>query len=59
MFLLPFTIGWIDLKYSAAFICVIATLAAIQERRLIRAGKDADAHDAGTNLAMRRRNMTD
>ncbi len=38
LFLLPLTISIIDLKYSAVFVCALATLAAIQEGHLIRTG---------------------
>ena len=36
LFLLPLTLSIIDLKYSAVFVCVLATVAAIQEGHLIR-----------------------
>lgn len=35
-FLLPFTLSFIDLKYSAIAVCCIATFAAIQEGHYIR-----------------------
>ena len=35
-FLLPFTLSFIDLKYSAIFVCAVATFAAIQEGHFIR-----------------------
>lgn len=38
-FLLPFTLHFIDLQYSAIIVCAIATFAAIQEGHLIRTGK--------------------
>lgn len=31
LFLLPLTLAFIDLRYSAAVVCTIATVAAIQE----------------------------
>ena len=40
LFLLPFTLTFIDIKYSGIFICILATFAAIQEGHLIRTGKD-------------------
>lgn len=40
LFLLPLTVSIIDLKYSAVFVCVLATFAAIQEGHLIRTGAD-------------------
>lgn len=36
LFLLPFTISFIDFKYSAAAVCIAATFAAIQEGHYIR-----------------------
>ena len=39
LFLFPFTLTWIDLKYSAAAVCVAATIAAVQEGYLIQAGR--------------------
>ena len=36
LFVLPLTFTFIDLKYSGAFVCAAATLAAIQEGHLIR-----------------------
>lgn len=40
LFVLPFTLPFIDLKYSALVVCVIATFAAIQEGVYIRTGKN-------------------
>jgi CDP-diacylglycerol--glycerol-3-phosphate 3-phosphatidyltransferase len=40
LFLLPLTLSIIDLKYSAVFVCVLATVAAIQEGHLIRSGAE-------------------
>ncbi len=39
LFLLPLTLTFIDLRYSAVFVCFIATAAAIYEGYLIQAGK--------------------
>ena len=39
LFLLPLTVGVVDLKYSGAFVCALATFAAIREGQLIRTGK--------------------
>ena len=39
LFLFPLTLTFIDLRYSAVFVCFIATAAAIYEGYLIRAGK--------------------
>ena len=44
LFLLPLTFARIDLRYSGAFVCVVATFAAIQEGHWIRTGK-ADVND--------------
>ena len=44
LFLLPLTFARIDLRYSGAFVCVVATFAAIQEGHWIRTGK-ADVSD--------------
>ena len=35
LFVLPLTLAFIDLRYSAAVVCVVATIAAIQEGYLI------------------------
>ena len=35
-FLLPFTLSFVELKYSAIFVCAVATFAAIQEGHFIR-----------------------
>ena len=40
LFLLPLTLSFIELKYSALVICPVATFAAIQEGHYIRTGKD-------------------
>ena len=43
LFILPLTLILIDLKYSGAFVCAVATFSAIQEGHYIRTGKaDAD-----------------
>lgn len=39
-FLLPLTLSFIDLKYSAIVVCVAATFAAIQEGHYIRVGRE-------------------
>ena len=39
-FLLPFTLSFIDLKYSAIIVCSVATFAAIQEGHYIRTGRE-------------------
>ena len=36
LFILPLTLSFIDLKYSATMVCIIATFAAIQEGHFIR-----------------------
>ena len=40
LFILPLTLGFIELKYSGAVVCAIATFAAIQEGHYIRKGKE-------------------
>lgn len=40
LFSLPFTLTFIDIKYSGIFICILATFAAIQEGHFIRTGTD-------------------
>lgn len=40
LFLLPLTLSFVDLKYSAIIICFIATFAAIQEGYFIRTGRE-------------------
>ena len=39
LFVFPLTIAFIDLKYSAAVVCTVATTAAVHEGYLIRAGR--------------------
>ena len=40
LFLFPFALSIVDLKYSGIFICALATFAAIQEGHLIRTGTE-------------------
>lgn len=40
LFLLPLTLFWINFKYSAMVVCVVATFAAIQEGYYIRKGRE-------------------
>ena len=42
LFILPLTISFVDLKYSAAVVCIIATFAAVQEGHLIRTKKSVE-----------------
>ena len=39
LFLLPLTVSCIDLRYTAPFVCAVATFAALQEGHLIRTGR--------------------
>ena len=39
LFIFPFTLAWIDLKYSAAAVCAVATIAAVYEGCLIQPGR--------------------
>ncbi len=41
LFIFPLTLTYIDLKYSASVICVVATMAAVYEGYLIQAGRTA------------------
>ena len=41
LFVFPLTLTWIDLRYSAAVVCVIATTAAVYEGYLIQTGRTA------------------
>ena len=45
LFALPLTIKFIDLRYSAAVVCAVATFAAIQEGHYIRTGKSETKDD--------------
>ena len=36
LFLLPLTLSFVDIKYSAVFVCLLATFAAVQEGHFIR-----------------------
>ena len=40
LFLLPLTLFWVDFKYSAMVVCVVATFSAIQEGYYIRKGRE-------------------
>lgn len=42
LFLLPFTLKLIRLKYSAVTVCLAATFAAIQEGHFIRTGREVE-----------------
>ena len=39
LFVLPLTISFVDLKYSATAVCIVATFAAVQEGHFIRTKK--------------------
>ena len=41
LFLFPLTLTWIDLRYSAAVVCAVATTAAVYEGYLIYTGRTA------------------
>jgi CDP-diacylglycerol--glycerol-3-phosphate 3-phosphatidyltransferase len=41
LFIFPLTLAFIDLKYSAAVVCAVATIAAVYEGYLIQAGRTA------------------
>ena len=41
LFVFPLTLTWIDLRYSAAVICAVATTAAVYEGYLIHTGRTA------------------
>ena len=45
LFALPMTLSVINLKYSAAVVCAIATFAAVQEGHFIRTGKVKQKND--------------
>ena len=45
LFVLPFMLSVIDLKYSGPFVCALATVAAIQEGHLIRTGAKQEGSD--------------
>lgn len=40
LFVLPLTLSFVEIKYSATFVCTIATVAAVQEGHLIRIGNN-------------------
>lgn len=40
LFLLPLTLSFLELKYSAVVVCSVATFSAIQEGHLIRRGRE-------------------
>lgn len=41
LFVFPLTLTWIDLRYSAAVVCAVATTAAVYEGYLIHTGRTA------------------
>ena len=41
LFVFPLTLTWIDLRYSAAVVCAVATTAAVYEGYLIYTGRTA------------------
>ena len=41
LFLIPLTLTWIDLRYSAAAVCAVAAVAAVHEGYLIQTGRTA------------------
>lgn len=43
LFILPLTVSIIDLKYSGAFVCALATFSAIQEGHFIRTNKNCNS----------------
>ena len=49
LFILPFTVGMIDFRYSAAIVCAAAAFAAMQEGHYIRTGKSETKKD-GSDL---------
>ena len=48
LFILPLTVSFIDLKYSGAFVCAVATFAAIQEGHYIRTGTSETKNNSST-----------
>ena len=46
LFVFPLTLAFIDLRYSAAVVCMVATAAAIQEGHVIRTGSGNNAFRA-------------
>ena len=43
LFLLPLTLRFVDIKYSAIPVCAVATFAAVQEGHFIRTGKSCES----------------
>ena len=41
LFVFPLTLAWIHFKYSAAVVCVVATVAAVHEGWLVQTGRTA------------------
>ena len=48
LFILPLTVSFIDLKYSGALVCAVATFAAIQEGHYIRTGTSETKNNSST-----------
>ena len=44
LFILPLTLFAVDLKYSGSIVCIVATLAAVQEGHLIRTDSRKQVH---------------
>lgn len=40
LFLLPLTLNIIEIKYSSAIVCAVATFSAVQEGHFIRIGRE-------------------
>ena len=40
LFILPLTLPFVELKYSAPLVCMVATFAAIQEGHFVRTGRE-------------------
>lgn len=40
LFLFPLALFWVEFKYSAMVVCIVATFAAIQEGVYIRKGRE-------------------
>lgn len=47
LFILPLTVIFVDLKYSAIVVCAVATFAAIQEGHFIRSSKEENIKNNG------------
>ena len=55
LFMLPLTLTIVPINYSGILICLVATIAAIQESYFIRTGRDMEKNDIRINRYIKSR----